>query len=165
MNSRYNPLSRSLVMSSIVETPAAVAWPPSIFVGSRIKTLAPSRVAWIAADTPDIPPPAMIMSCANDDDDVRMRHATIIPLPIRLGMLTTANDTAKLTTAANRKLLTPESPNCLSAMMMNKQWTIYTRSLTLRSVLIDDWEYFTWTFRPIIRRKNAGVQPNIVTSL
>ena len=86
-------------------------------------------------------------------------------LPIRWEMLTIANDTAKLITAVNKKSLKLRSPKCLSATIKNVKWRIYTRSLTFRSVLIDVVEYFTWTFRPIIRRKNAGVQPNIVISL
>ena len=62
----------------------------------------------------------MIMSCANDDeDDDIMRAATISPLPIYLEMLTMTNDTAKLTTTENRKLLVTESPSCLSAMKIN----------------------------------------------
>ena len=61
MKSRYIPLIWRL-MSSIVETPAAVAWPPIHELGSTTRTLAPILAAWIAAEIPPVPPPAMMMS-------------------------------------------------------------------------------------------------------
>ena len=67
-------------MSSIVETPAAVACPPIHVEDSTTRTLAPILAAWIAAEIPPVPPPAMIMSyellgCREDreaNDDVNM---------------------------------------------------------------------------------------------